>query len=835
MAKDQGANGNEPKPRRKPGRVPTSCAECRRLKLRCDKNVPCEKCVSRGCGSICPEGSLTTGKGNRLVLANTEQLHDRIEHLCSRIRELETALKQLSGGSHPLLRQDLLQLKAPQSSLPTQPQNGNNPLTAESSTNGDTNGTSATESQAEDESFIDAFGTLTIGLDGESNFLGKTARSEYLIRVLSKPQSDSTLVLPRVSKRVIQYYCADYDVTDEEIGHEVFNLLPPLSEAVRLCEVYLEAGRFIYAPLPRKELFDEVLMGVYRAESFPTMSPSCHHKLSLLFGVFALASLFDQEKHAYSVEAQEYFYLSKAAFGFSSINRNTTLHAIQAMLHFSQYQELADWESLGNNQTWTTMGAAVRIAQSIGLHLNSARWKLSEDLTQRRSRLFWQLYTHDVWQSFQFGRPPIMSKDYIDCPVPIDTEETIRSDGGRESGFHNWTFQYTTLVHAVMAAAFGSKVPPYAVIVDLDRKIRDFPVPDVLQACSTTGDQNAIHYMQRWFVLMYKETVLLHLHRPYFAQALQDQPDDLTRHRYLPSVMSTYRSAWRMIQGLRMVRINAPLLSARVGLVWSHALSGAIAMCVLVTRAPASKMTKPSLAELDAVTGLFEAAAPTCRPAGNLLDTILALRQKAHDAVDNQGQVGQRTARDLSPDELDRLGGKTHLISSASPTIPPHVPSYAYSGSGPASYSPPVSSPSTVASNSPSSSSSSAAPGMPGIHPTITADMRIMDVINTTFDLSPNLFDFPAPDANDRMPDIQFAAGMGGLGDGSNIFGGSEDGMGMGMGDFAGVGAGGAAQGSGGGNGSGNSMGSPSAFGFGATPPPMLDATWQSFVEQLGF
>ncbi len=44
-----------------------------------------------------------------------------------------------------------------------------------------------------------------------------------------------------------------------------------------------------------------------------------------------------------------------------------------------------------------------------------------------------------------------------------------------------------------------------------------------------------------------------------------------------------------------------------------------IAMCILVTRAPASKMTKPSLAELDTVAELFEAAASTCRPAQNLL------------------------------------------------------------------------------------------------------------------------------------------------------------------------------------------------------------------------
>lgn len=33
-----------------------ACAECRRLKLRCDKNVPCGSCYRRGCESICPLG-----------------------------------------------------------------------------------------------------------------------------------------------------------------------------------------------------------------------------------------------------------------------------------------------------------------------------------------------------------------------------------------------------------------------------------------------------------------------------------------------------------------------------------------------------------------------------------------------------------------------------------------------------------------------------------------------------------------------------------------------------------------------------------------------------------
>ncbi|TDL21914.1 hypothetical protein BD410DRAFT_789344 [Rickenella mellea] len=96
-----------PKPRKRPGRVPVSCAECRRLKLRCDRNHPCDQCKKRGCSAICPEGTLAPGKGSRLVLTNTEQLHDQVESLQTRVRQLEDALRTLQATvsihPHPLL------------------------------------------------------------------------------------------------------------------------------------------------------------------------------------------------------------------------------------------------------------------------------------------------------------------------------------------------------------------------------------------------------------------------------------------------------------------------------------------------------------------------------------------------------------------------------------------------------------------------------------------------------------------------------------------------------------------------------------------------------------
>jgi hypothetical protein len=57
-----------------------------------------------------------TGKNNKMILANTEELHDRIDAVSARNRELENALRtlqeSLSDQPHPLLlEKDVLNLR----------------------------------------------------------------------------------------------------------------------------------------------------------------------------------------------------------------------------------------------------------------------------------------------------------------------------------------------------------------------------------------------------------------------------------------------------------------------------------------------------------------------------------------------------------------------------------------------------------------------------------------------------------------------------------------------------------------------------------------------------
>jgi predicted nuclease with TOPRIM domain len=86
----------------------------------------------------------------RFILSNTTELHDKIESLQARIRELEAALAQLqskvTSEPHPLLAQSL--------------KTATEGLQSEVETSKD--------NESEDEDLIDTFGSLTIDTKGET-------------------------------------------------------------------------------------------------------------------------------------------------------------------------------------------------------------------------------------------------------------------------------------------------------------------------------------------------------------------------------------------------------------------------------------------------------------------------------------------------------------------------------------------------------------------------------------------------------------------------------------------------------------------------------------------
>ena len=113
----------------------------------------------------------------RFVLASTQDLHEKISELSTRVRELEDGLRashaQHSTTQHPLLAEDLLRIKAPLQreglSLPT---NGS-------------------DEQGGD--VVDSFGSLSISDTGRTNFFGQ-ATSSFVSHLCGAEDPDYPLI-----------------------------------------------------------------------------------------------------------------------------------------------------------------------------------------------------------------------------------------------------------------------------------------------------------------------------------------------------------------------------------------------------------------------------------------------------------------------------------------------------------------------------------------------------------------------------------------------------------------------------------------------------------------
>ena len=127
-------------------------------------------------------------------------------------------------------------------------------------------------------------------------------------------------------------------------------------------------------------------------------------------------------------------------------------------------------------------------------------------------------------QSFGFGRPPSINLAFVDCEIPTGEEITTisgtrwRTDCERLSLWrrgsiiltflivHAWTWQYTKLLHNIMTSAFAAKSPTYTKIMELDKRVRDFPEPPVQEVDPRSTDDNVVRTMQSLLATLYKES-----------------------------------------------------------------------------------------------------------------------------------------------------------------------------------------------------------------------------------------------------------------------------------------------------------------------------------------
>lgn len=664
--KFDGTHARELEQKRNRGEV--SCAECRRLKIKCDKQIPCQSCQRRGCAALCPNGSLATGQGTRFVLAATEHLHRRIAKLSGRIRQLEDALSSLhsqhSTDRHPLLQDELI---------------FNEEHTAEENSASDD---ATAQPPAE---VIDAFGTLSISDHGISRFFGPTGGSESLLIASSQtsptssahsPNSKHASVSPTNSGHSTDFslFSQSFPFTpmgrSEDVQDMIRTHLPPWERAQSLGETYFEQVAWIFRGVTRQQLIDDMLPAIYRKQ--PSEEFGGPHDLSLIFMIFAIGALVENEPSSESAHAEHYHQLSRAAISLQPVLEKPSIVTIQCLHLMSIYNAMSGSDTTSEpsmEMTWSLITLAAHLSQTIGLHRDSERWGLPAKMVQRRRILFWDLFVADVWQSLNTGRPPSFSLAYIDCSFPQYDDQKDGGSPGCE--FEIWQFRFASeCVAEVTARTLTAEAPSYSTIMELDRKVREFPLPTGMAEKNDLGTS-----FQRCVLDHIRETVLMYIHRSFFAQAIIEQPVNPLKSTYAPSFLAAYRSSATILKSVREQFTMWPNSCAKFWTMWTFAFSAAVVFGTVVTRGPRSPLATSAMAELEQACILFSKAATHSRRAAKALPILVKLSEKARHAlaaaqnepmplsVDKDGLLWNIKQEDAD-DELSIFAGHTRFVSA---------------------------------------------------------------------------------------------------------------------------------------------------------------------------
>ncbi|KAF7331836.1 Clathrin-coated vesicle protein [Mycena kentingensis (nom. inval.)] len=721
-----------------------SCAECRRLKLKCDKKLPCSSCKGvlpfvqmaafhRKASSHFPVYDGThSQKGTRFVLASTDHLHTKIGEMGQRIRQLEDALAifQASTGSndaHPLLRDELLSIKfGPEK--------------------GTANETPMKPKEASTDS-IDALGTLTIGDDGEAKYFGRSAGSETLflagaeMEMSSNVEDDEfpplSLEIARLSNSFPFSACGPPGRALDLL----FEYLPEQPRAWALCETYMEQCTWQFRPISREEMVDEFLTPVYKsvrdrkhwpndAEFTHTISP---HRLSVLFLMFALGALVDLTLEPHNVESDQYYHASRAALALRSVFDSPEMATVQAVLLMSSYHNMG-----GRRYTMESSASLLYVlAQSLGLHRDSQRWNMDPKIVNRRRSLFWETFSMELFQSIALGRPPSIRLSYVDCEFPAQ-EQILDEHGNPQISYHEWKYTFTRDVFSLITErTLTAEAPSYETVLELDRLVRAKTLPPYLNVFLARDDQNCTPstYLRGCLLGQFRSVALLYIHRTFFAQAMLDHPANPLRSPYAPSFLAAYRCASGMIKANLNHFERFPELCCRWWLVWTHLFSAAIIVGCIVTRSPSSSMAPTAFIELGLACDLFEKGATQSRRARSGLAILCKLREKAFQ-VYSQFRTGNPTppptgfglGSDYGDDELALFGGQTRVLVSK-------LISKKKKKDDNSAISTPIGDVSTA--SSPSVSGSASSDPVPDVHPSLVEYLSLLPPSAETPDAQP--------------------------------------------------------------------------------------------------
>ncbi|KIK57141.1 hypothetical protein GYMLUDRAFT_98786 [Collybiopsis luxurians FD-317 M1] len=640
---------NPPTPQKEKEKNPSrtlSCRECRRLKLKCDRDFPCQSCRKRGCGDICPEGTLTSGKGSRFILANTGQLHAKISQLSDRVRQLEDALREeCCPRQHPLLAPELLQIKTIQEFYGLSSSSSTNVSTAQSES-----------SHRDSESLHQAVTSLTLGSNSQNHNVYVDENGSY--RTKGPPE-----VPPDVLQLSVTFpfpWPADL-----KIRRRIRDALPPREEAQQVCQAARGNALWQYNLDASETFLSNLLHHVYESQ-IEDLSP---RRMALLLMVLSIGSLVDLNKPLGNLYGEAYHHLARASVCEIPLMEEPDFDTLHALFFMIWYHLIFSDNRKAVGYAWNLMGFVAKLAQGLGLHREGSRVKRIPEEHEKRRYVFWELLNLDCRMSLSLGRPPSICLAHVDIKPPtfdgpglyVPQEEMI---------YHEWKNRFfISCLSPILEAITSVNAPPYERIVELDKDVRNHGIPDILKDDGGAGTSNRSLTMQRALVSMGCDIALLQLHRRHFMQVMSSPEQFDWNDTFAPSVLATYLGCSGLIAAVETLFNKEDQLSGRFLCFWFNAFSASVALSLLVSREPSCALTPCALADLDRVCRLFRRAAKILPFSARTLPVIEKMFDKSRRAYLDWHNSNGSGIGGISSQLL--LGSSLQPVDSCSPYLTP--------------------------------------------------------------------------------------------------------------------------------------------------------------------
>lgn len=603
-----------------------SCKECRRLKLKCDRVFPCQSCVKRGCGSLCPEGALTSGRGSRFILAGAEQLHEKIHELGDRVRQLEDALEALqatcSSHPHPLLAPELLKIKTSQelygtaqnAQPPTPQQQQQPPLPQPLPLQ-----PSSAAPAGKDENLRLSVGSIPIRYqspaprpNSRGTELGRHGRGSATPEVPPDIlQLSATFPFP---------WCVDLS-----IRKRIRDSLPPKDQAQRICEEAMRNALWQYN-LDASETFLPNLLHYCYSTAIEDLSP---RRLALLLMVLSIGSLVDLNQPLGSLHGEAYHHLARAAVCEIPLMEEPDFDVLHALFFMIWYHLIFSDNKKAVGYAWNLMGFVAKLAQGLGLHRDAPRLKGIPEEHEKRRAVFWELLNMDCRMSLSLGRPPSICLAHVDAKTPTYVGPGIYVPR-QEIVYHEWKSGFfIKCLSPILEAMVAVKAPPYSRILELDGSVRDFDVPTMLDDNIMQDLTPRFLVMQGGLVAIGRELALLQLHRKYFTDAMSGPDGFDLDHDYGPSVLATYLSASNLITAVETLYKREQQLTSRFLHFWFNTFSATVTLSLLISRAPSIPLASYALKDMERACQLFRKAATILPFSGKALPVMQKLADKS--------------------------------------------------------------------------------------------------------------------------------------------------------------------------------------------------------------